>query len=491
MTLPASNYTPVGGYTPQGQQTAQGMPNAANSQAPAGSPVGSDMASFPSDQQLGDAATTANANLVPFGTTAGRQQYVTNSNLPAMQTNYDDLAKKLFDYDSGVLNPSMQGTNPGTPTDAPAFGRVEASPLGMTPESAALSSDKGLYNPNPKFAYAAQNMQAGSLVDLLNTLNKGIGDTFGQRVGTFKSDKAAAQDALDSIMKIMQQKSDVASKQAELQSNKDLEQMRLKEMRDEKALDLGYATIDPTTGQISYLDDSQRAGVNPGGSTGDAGVDSERKALQDRYNALPATSPLRSKIANSWKQAHNTPLFPGALDNNGLDQLNTSATMLRLLDNVQSELDTVSKNGTKDSLLGGLDPVGQALVQMGGPLADHLVTGPGGNLLRDLLLIQGMGDRKLMGGRLIKDLVQRFGGAFPSGNQDLATIQDRINKLRTDAVSDLKVYASSQGYTDPQQFLTDHMVDDVNLAGSKSSATTKVLNGVTYQKVSGGWQKVK
>ena len=203
------------------------MPNPSNTQAPP-SPLTNNLASFPSDQALNSQYSSANANLVNLGTADTRQQYLTNSNLPAMQTNYDDLARQLFEYDTGVLNPKFAGENPGTPSDAAAFGRVEASPLGMTPQSAALPANQGMWGSNPKYAYTSQVAQANSLTDLMDTLIKGMGSEFGMRTGTYKSDRLAAQDALDAVFKVMGLKIDVAKTlaQEERESRRDTEDIR-------------------------------------------------------------------------------------------------------------------------------------------------------------------------------------------------------------------------------------------------------------------------
>src|SRR6266702_1000400 len=203
-----NTYTPSTGNTPQGQQLAQGQPNAANTQPPPGSPA----TAYPSDQQLNQSYSAANQTLVNQGTPDKRQQYITNSNLPAMQSNYDDLAKQLFEYDSSVLSPKFQGQNPGTPTDAASFGRVDASPLGMTVGSAGLPASSGIYNPNPKYAYTAQIDQGNNIANLLTTLLGGMGKEFGSRVGQYKSDTQGAQSALDSVFKIMQLKQDAEDK---------------------------------------------------------------------------------------------------------------------------------------------------------------------------------------------------------------------------------------------------------------------------------------
>lgn len=198
-----------GGYSPQQQQLAQGQPNAVNSMPPPGSPS----SSYGSDEALNSKYAAANASMMTANSPDTRQQLVNNSNIPAMQSNYDDLARQLFEYDQGVLSPKFQGTNPGTPTDAPAFGRVEASPLGMTMESAGLSADKGLYNPNPKYAYAAQTTQGNSILDLLDKLIGGINSGMTDVKGKNASNVAQAQSAIDQIYKIMSLKEDARQKE--------------------------------------------------------------------------------------------------------------------------------------------------------------------------------------------------------------------------------------------------------------------------------------
>src|SRR6266702_3044917 len=93
-----NTYTPSTGNTPQGQQLAQGQPNAANTQPPPGSPA----TAYPSDQQLNQSYSAANQTLVNQGTPDKLQQYITNSNMPAMQSNYDAEDKANARSGTGV-----------------------------------------------------------------------------------------------------------------------------------------------------------------------------------------------------------------------------------------------------------------------------------------------------------------------------------------------------------------------------------------------------
>ncbi len=198
-----------GGYTPQGQAVAAGQPNAVNTAPPPGSPA----SSYGSDQQLNQQFATANANNVNLALPETRQGFISNSTIPAQQTNYDDIAKQLFEYDQGVLSPKFQGVNPGIPSDAASFGRVDASPLGMTVQGAGLPASEGLYaGNNPKGAYQAQIAQGNSIADLLGVLNRGIGDTFSSTKGLYANKTDAAQKALDTIIKLMTLKQDALDK---------------------------------------------------------------------------------------------------------------------------------------------------------------------------------------------------------------------------------------------------------------------------------------
>jgi len=202
-----------GGYIPQTQQLAAGQPNAVNSMPPPGSPS----SAYGSDEGLNSEYATANASMMTANSSDTRQQLVNNSNIPAMSQNYDELAKQLFEYDQGTLSPKFQGTNPGMPSDAASFGRVDASPLAMTMEAAGLPADKGLYvgSSNPKYAYTSQMAQGNSILDLLDKLIGGINSGMTDVKGKNVSNVNQAQSAIDTIYKIMQLKQDAIDKEAD------------------------------------------------------------------------------------------------------------------------------------------------------------------------------------------------------------------------------------------------------------------------------------
>lgn len=215
MSLPASVYTQPGGGTVPGQQTASLQQTMSNAVA---SGVQGNPNNMPSDAALSGAFAGANKNLAEMQTPGSRQSFLNNSDLPAMSQNYDALAKQLFEYDTGVLNPKFAGTNPGTPSDAVSFGRVEASPLGMTVGSADLPASSGMYNANPKYAYSSQIDQGNSIVDLLNYLNNSIGSQFKSRANTYASTVQSQKDLVDSIFKVMGLKADLVNKEKDRQA---------------------------------------------------------------------------------------------------------------------------------------------------------------------------------------------------------------------------------------------------------------------------------
>lgn len=198
-----STLTSPFGNTPQGQALQAGQPNAANSTPP---PPGSPSSAYGSDTQLQTRYADANANNVTANAPATRQALVNNSNIPAEQSNYDDLARQLFDYDSGVLNPKFQPNNPGMiAPDNTSFGRVAASPLEMTADSQAMpySETKGVQGSNPRYAYSTQIAQGNAITSLLGVLNNAIKDSMTDVKGKNASNVNQAQAALDGIYKLM------------------------------------------------------------------------------------------------------------------------------------------------------------------------------------------------------------------------------------------------------------------------------------------------
>jgi hypothetical protein len=200
-----------GGYSPQQQQLNAGQPNSVNSMPPPGSPS----SAYGSDEALNSRYAAANESMMTANSPDTRQQLVSNSNIPAMSQNYDDLAKQLFEYDQGTLAPKFQGTNPGLPSDAASFGRVEASPLAMTIQGAGLPASQGLSTAtgNPKYAYSSQIDQGSSILSLLDKLIGGINSGMTDVKGKNASNVAQAQSAIDTVYKIMGLKEDARQKE--------------------------------------------------------------------------------------------------------------------------------------------------------------------------------------------------------------------------------------------------------------------------------------
>lgn len=476
-----NTYTPPQGNTPQGQAVATAMPNSTNTTPPPGVTPGmqaGDMSSFPSDQSLNNSFQGANAANITANLGSTRQGYVNDEGLPGMQTNYDDLAKKLFQYDQGTLDPKFAGTNPGTPTDAASFGRVDASPLAMTLQTLGLTGDKALSsgNGNPKFNYNIQNTQADSLNSLIGILLSGMSSRLSGAKSTNAANVNASQAALDAVTKIMGLKQDTVKANAQNQTeiNKTL-------------LTLGLATTD-SKGNIKVASDSDVSGVVKSG---------DRKSIQDAYNALPSTSPMRNKMANAWKSAHGNSLFPGALDDKQQESLSNTVD---LMNRVQRIVNVYAKYGDKIPQ-GKIGEYEKFLLQNHIPGTPILGDITGANnipkdlqqAITDMIALRGQGERQIIGGRLTGYLLNVLGPAFPGIDNMADLTRSQLTNLQKGINNKLNVFAKSSGYDSTDELLKTYNqeVESSNPTSSKSSSQTKVINGATYTKVPGGWQKQK
>ena len=72
-----------------------------------------------------------------------------------------------------------------------------------------------------------------------------------------------------------------------------------------------------------------------------------------------------------------------------------------------------------------------------------------------MLILQGMGDKKIMGGRLIRDLVTRFGWAFPGLNYSKTDITKFLTDIKTAATSTVNAEAVNRGYYGGSQEMLD------------------------------------
>jgi hypothetical protein len=468
-----TTYTPTQGLTPTGQQLAQGQPNSVNTQAPPGDMIGQ----LGSGQELsptqltsltGSYGTAAN-QLGNMQTSDARQGYVSNSNIPAMQTNYDDLARKLFEYDSGTLSPQFQGTNPGMPSDAASFGRVDASPLAMTMQAAGLPASQGLFagSSNPKYAYASQIGAGNNITSLLDTLNSSIGQEFSQRAGTYKNTVDKQSSLLKAISDILDMNRQTSLTKAQINAENARSAASIRNQKDMKALELGEATFD-AKGNVIYLDSTSPVTSGKSGK----GISADRKAAQDKYNALPPQSPLRGKIANAWKSAYGYPLFQGNLTADQATSLKQTASAMHAIDDAVYLLQSGKVNESDlGSLMGNLH---QGLLQ--NQKTRGLLKGDLGQLGSDLLLIQAVGDKNLMGGRLIDSLVRRFGGAFPSLAMDKSDILGHLTYLQQEAANNASIGAKSLGYDDPSALFEDYGIRGVTKAQVMGADRQGIIN---------------
>lgn len=178
----AQTYTPSTGLTPQGQQLDLTNSNMRNM----------------SSGDLGQLASTQEQSLLQSQSPETREAVIQGSNVPEMQSNYDQMARKLYEYDKMHLEPKYSQA-PSQPSDALSFGRVGASSLAqLTPEMAAGPTT--LYADNPKYAVTSQAAQQGSILDLLNSLNEAISKEFTSKRGQYTSRVNQKQTTLDNIL---------------------------------------------------------------------------------------------------------------------------------------------------------------------------------------------------------------------------------------------------------------------------------------------------
>lgn len=332
MAVPSSAYPQNG--TPQMNQMNNGQPNATNTQAPPGggvpanpqwngdpSTLNAAINQYGSDPQLNQRLNEANANQIQNNLPSTRQAVVANSNLPSMQSNYEDLAKQLFQYDQGTLAPQFQGTNPGMPSDALSFGSdVPASPLAMTVQGAGLPANQGLYaGNNPKEAYAAQIGQGATIADLLKVLNTSQATEYGSKTGVYDQSQKAKADAVQLVLNAMQGKSTLVQKAAELEAAKNKTAADNSNARTLEGIKLGV--IDPSTGlpwasgKGSQGTPQSYADSFMGGFTKWADIPDELKpaitnlvkkeggkvqTIIDGYQSLDNSSSIINDIFNKW-----------------------------------------------------------------------------------------------------------------------------------------------------------------------------------------------
>lgn len=206
MSLPSTSYTPPGGGTIAGQQLAQGNAQLANAQ-PVGDPLV--QAQGNATQQLADMQTPQN-----------RAAYLNNSDLPAMQNNYDAVAKQLYQYDQMHLAP-VYANQPGQTSDTASFGRVGPSSLfQLTPEAAG--GPMTLFANDPSYAMTSQANQQNNILDVLNTLSGSISKEFQAKRGTYNSTVQSQKDILNSIKDLITTRNTVDYQNKSLQLQKDI-----------------------------------------------------------------------------------------------------------------------------------------------------------------------------------------------------------------------------------------------------------------------------
>lgn len=163
----------------------------------------------------------ANANIGQLNTEAGRQPYIDNTNLGAVQNNYDALAQRLAAYDNMVLKPEFAGQNPNSPQDV-ALGGVTSAIPEFTSQAANYTPEQLTWSPNPKYAVSAQYQQADSILGLMQNLNELLGKERARGTAKHTSDLKAASALLAGFTDILGQDTQLKMKLADIAAtNKD------------------------------------------------------------------------------------------------------------------------------------------------------------------------------------------------------------------------------------------------------------------------------
>src|SRR3990167_7095316 len=225
---PYSNY----GYSPQGTQLAQGFNTAA-----ANTKLFRNETLTPQEV----AATQqgyeqANQLAVSENTPQARSDVLAGTNFGAAQQNYSDLAQKLAAYDNIVLKPEFAGQSPGMPSDLPVNPDVYMGNVSyLTPESAKLPANQGIYNANPAFALQAQGDQQSNILNLLNTLNEVIGKELGRGKDIYASRLKTAMSTLQGLSDILQMNAEAEGRKLDRESRERIATLDRATSRGEKA----------------------------------------------------------------------------------------------------------------------------------------------------------------------------------------------------------------------------------------------------------------
>jgi hypothetical protein len=362
-------------------------------------------------QSLGGAMSsiTGNPALASYtGMAQGYQPYMSNvkqnltqtSGLPGLATNYADQSKllDLFAHDQTLAQKYGQGQNI-TPS---------AQPPTLSKESLAsgFQGELGSIDPSTLVGLMAGSTKGkGNMLDLI----KNAIDFQADRVT--KQTQADA-DAYKSVMDAYATLADQYTKEQQIQAQ----------------YGLGGSGTDLS--DISSLDKASQA-----------------KKLRDAYDS--STSDVEKKRISALAKQYNIKLAPDTLTQAELGYVDTSATLLSTINDALNSLENVP-----DSELGiAIGSIPQFLV--GKQATSGLLKGDYGNLGRKLLILQGMGDRKIMGGRLIRDLVTRFGGAFPGLNHSKDEIRKFLTDMKTQAINTINAEAKNRGYYGGSQELLD------------------------------------
>lgn len=195
-------YTTPNAGTPQGAQIDQGNQDIISRLSSGNTMTPTQL------QQTSQQAATAGQNIVGMQDPAFRQSYVNNSNIPAIQNNYDQLARQLYQTDKAIAGSGQYQITPQTSSEYAA--NPGASPLALTD---SMLQDGTWRNTNQAFGMDTRKSQNDDVISLLGMLNDSLGKELTSRKNTYASTADKYKAALELANSYLFKNSDIAQNQ--------------------------------------------------------------------------------------------------------------------------------------------------------------------------------------------------------------------------------------------------------------------------------------
>lgn len=219
-------------------------------------------------QQTTQGMAAATQQLANSQTPQVRQNYVNNGDIPAIQGNYDQLARQLYDIDKGIAGSGQYNMTP--PPDAISSPGVAASPLALTN---SILQGNTFSNPNPSFGMNTRMTQNNDIISLLNTLNSSLGNELNSRKNTYASTVKGQQSVVDAFQHILDQNSALGENQYNQQQENYRAGLSVRASNQSKAENFAKSLQDDLASHqkdwgsawqaLKQYSDSVNAGLNP------------------------------------------------------------------------------------------------------------------------------------------------------------------------------------------------------------------------------------